>query len=270
MVHRSESELTLDNILFQERNKSYGAYDIRNIYNSHLKKAMIIGAVVFSAAILSPKIAKLFEGEPVKEEEFITTEVILAEPPPIDPKVTPPPPPPKVEQPKPPKIASTEFLPPKILEDEKVIEEKEPPTQKQMENSNPGEVTQEGESEDLNEVIVEGNGNAEVGDPNQIQVFVGEPSEFVGDYQKFLRKNLRYPYKASSKGIQGQVHLSFVVEKDGSITDVKLVKGIGYGCDEEAIRVIKLTSGQWSVAKNNGVPVRYRRSLAVVFKMMQR
>lgn len=268
MVHRSESELTLDNILFENRNKSYGAYYIRNIYNSHLKKAMIIGAVIFSAALISPKIAKLFEGEPVKEEEFKITEVILAEPPPIDPKTTPPPPPPKVEQPKPPQIASTEFLPPKILEDEKVIEEKEPPTQVEMKESNPGEVTQVGESENLNEVIVAGNGNAEVGDPNQILVYVGEPSVFQGDYIKFLRKNLKYPTGARDKKIQGKVFLKFVIEPDGSISDIQVVKGLGHGLDQEAIRVVKLMNKQWTPGKNNGVPARVWKNLHIDFKLI--
>jgi protein TonB len=264
MVHKSETELICDDILFEKRNKSYGAYDIRNAYNSHLITAGVFAVFFFTSVLLSPKIAKLFKGEEVKEEKFKITEVILAEPPPIDPKTTPPPPPPNVEAP-PPKIASTKFLPPKIVEDKKVIEEEEPPTQDELKKTNPGEVTQKGESENLNEVIVAGNG--EGGDANDILVYVGEPPVFKGDYMGFLRKNLRYPNKALNKEIQGKVHVAFVVEKDGSITDLKLVKGIGYGCDEEAIRVITMTSGKWSPPKNNGVAVRFHKSLAVTFTM---
>lgn len=272
MVHRSESELHLDNILFEKRNKEYGAYQIRNVYNSYLRTAMLLAAGIFTLALLSPKIASLFKGEPVKEEEFVMKEVILTEPPPIDPKTTPPPPPPKIQAPAPtPKIASTEFLPPKVMEDEKVIEEKEPPTQEEMKDSNPGEVTQKGETENLNEVIVQGNGtgNAAVEDPNQVLVFVGEPPAFKGDYKKFLKKNLLYPYRARQNEIQGKVTLSFIVEKDGTITDVKVLRKLGHGCDEEAIRVVNLTSGQWTIPKNNGMPARFRKTLDITFRLDQ-
>ena len=268
MVHRSESELTLDEILFEKRNKTYGAFEIRSIYNTYLKRSMLIGTAVFSLAIGSPKIASLFKGEEVKEEEFIVKEVILAEPPPIDPKTTPPPPPPNVPAPKPPKIASTEFLPPKIMEDEKVVVEKEPPTQTELHNTNPGSVTQEGETENLNEIVVPGDaGNKEVGDAEQVLLFVGEPPVFDGDYKKFLRRNLQYPQKALDKRVEGKVHIKFVVEKDGSITDVKIVRGLSPECDKEAIRVVNLMNKKWTVGKNNGVPARVWKNLAIEFKM---
>jgi protein TonB len=266
MVHRSETELTCDNLLFENRNKSYGAYDIRNVYNSHLKIAAIISVVVFSTALLTPKILSMFEGEEVKKEEFKITEVILAEPPPIDPKTTPPPPPPNVEAP-PPKIASTKFLPPKIMEDEKVIEEEEPPTQEELKQTNPGEVTQKGESENLNEVIVAGNGNGVAGESNEVLVYVGEMPQFsLGDYRIFMKKHLIYPHRAEAKRIRGKVFIKFVVEKDGSITDLKVVKGLGYGCDEEALRVVKLMDKKWKPGKSNGVPVRVYKDLIINFE----
>jgi periplasmic protein TonB len=264
MVHRSESELNCDNILFEHRNKSYGAYDIRNIYNRHLKIASVISVVIFTAALLSPKIVKLFETKEITKEEFKITEVILAEPPPIDPKTTPPPPP-NVEAP-PPKIASTKFLPPKIVEDEKVIEEEEPPTQEELKKTNPGEVTQKGESENLNEVIVSGKGGE--GESDEILVYVGEMPQFsLGDYRLFLKKHLRYPSRALDKRIQGKVFIKFVVEKDGSITDLKVTKSLGYGCDEEALRVVRMMDRKWSPGKSNGVPVRVYKDLSINFEM---
>jgi periplasmic protein TonB len=263
MVHKSETELICDEILFEKRNKSYGAYDLRNSYNNHLIAAGLIATVFFTIVVLFPKISSLFKFSEVKKEEYKITEVILAEPPPIDPKTTPPPPP-NVQAP-PPKIASTKFLPPKIMEDDKVKEEEEPPKQEDMKDTNPGEETRKGESENLNEVIVSGNGNG--GDENEILIQVGEPPVFKGDYIGFLRKNMRYPNKALNKDIEGKVTVAFVVEKDGSITDLKLIKGIGYGCDEEAMRVISMTNGKWTPPKNNGVAVRYHKYLAVTFSM---
>jgi len=272
MVHRSESELNLDNIVFEKRNKSYGAYQIRNIYNNHLLKAIAVAGVVFTGALLGPKAYKKLFPEPVvKEEEFKIQEITLEEPPPIDPKTPPPPPPPKLQiaMPEPPKVASKEFLPPKVVDDKKVLEEKVPPTTTELENSNPGEKDQEGENPNLNEHIETGPTNVEAGDAEEAPLlFVGEESQFQGDYKKFLNKNLRYPQRALDKEVQGKVHLKFIVEKDGSITDIQVVKKLGHGCDEEAIRVVRLTNGKWSVAKNNGKPVRAYKNLAIDFKML--
>jgi protein TonB len=71
---------------------------------------------------------------------------------------------------------------------------------------------------------------------------------------------------ARESGIQGKVFVTFVVEKDGSITDVKVLRGIGGGCDEEAVRVIK-GMPKWSVGKQRGKPVRVQFNMPIVFKL---
>lgn len=88
----------------------------------------------------------------------------------------------------------------------------------------------------------------------QVEESASFPGEINGFYQ-FLARHLRYPRNAQRAGIQGRVFVQFVVEKDGSITDVKIVKGIGGGCDEEATRVIKMMPN-WIPAKQKGQPVR--------------
>eukprot|EP00759_Apiculatamorpha_spiralis_P001319 PhF_6_TR10472/c0_g1_i1/m.16553/K03832/tonB; periplasmic protein TonB len=93
--------------------------------------------------------------------------------------------------------------------------------------------------------------------------------EFPGGMEawaKFIQKNLRYPYMAQENGIQGKVYLSFVIEKDGSITDVKVVKGIGGGCDEEAVRVIK-KSPKWSAGIQNESKVRVRYNMPINYTL---
>lgn len=271
MVHRSESELNLDNIVFEKRNKTYGAYEIRNIYNSYLIRSILIAAIVFSGALLAPKAYEyLFPEEEIKEEEFKIQEITLEEPPPIDPKTPPPPPPPKLQiaLPEPPKVASREFLPPKIMDDKKVIEEKDPPTTEELKDANPGEKTEEGVDASLNEHIDTGPVNSEVGDAAEAPlVFVSKPSQFIGNYMKFLTQNLKYPNQALKKEIQGKVSLKFVVDKNGNMSQITIVKGLGYGCDEEAIRVVKLMDKKWSVAENNGVPVTAWKHLEIQFKM---
>ncbi|MEZ5083831.1 MAG: TonB family protein [Bacteroidales bacterium] len=83
---------------------------------------------------------------------------------------------------------------------------------------------------------------------------------------RFLRDSLEYPIDARLKGIQGRVYVTFVVEKDGSISEVKILKGIGYGCDEEAIRVVK-SMPNWIPGIQEGKPVRVQFNMPLLFKL---
>jgi TonB family protein len=95
---------------------------------------------------------------------------------------------------------------------------------------------------------------------DQVPEFPGGLDAFF----KFLGKNIRYPANARENGTQGRIIISFVVEKDGSLTDVKVVKGIGDGCDEEAVRVIKM-SPKWNPGVQDGKPVRVKYSVPIAF-----
>jgi protein TonB len=83
---------------------------------------------------------------------------------------------------------------------------------------------------------------------------------------KYLADNLKYPYQALDAGISGKVWLAFVVERDGSITDVKVLRGIGGGCDEEAVRVVEAMP-KWTPGKQRGIPVRVHYVLSIKFTM---
>ena len=82
----------------------------------------------------------------------------------------------------------------------------------------------------------------------------------------FIAQNIRYPKTAQRLGIEGRVTLSYVIDKDGSITNIEIIKGIGAGCDEEAIRVLKLLPN-YSPGKQRGVPVKVKMRLPVHFKL---
>ncbi len=77
---------------------------------------------------------------------------------------------------------------------------------------------------------------------------------------------MKYPSQARRMGIEGRVYLQFVVDRDGSITDIQAVKGIGAGCDEEAVRVMK-TVPKFKPGKQRGVPVRVRMVMPISFKL---
>lgn len=82
----------------------------------------------------------------------------------------------------------------------------------------------------------------------------------------FISKNIKYPRQAKRMGVEGKVHLSFVIDTDGRVTDVKVLRGIGAGCDEEAVRVLKLLPN-FSPGKQRGVPVKVQMQLPVSFQL---
>lgn len=93
------------------------------------------------------------------------------------------------------------------------------------------------------------------------------PNGGMREFYDYVGKNLSYPPKASRMGIQGRVFVEFIVEKNGTLTDIKVAKGIGGGCDEEAIRVIS-EAPRWNPGKQRGQPVRVRMVMPIVFKLL--
>lgn len=103
----------------------------------------------------------------------------------------------------------------------------------------------------------------------QIFTVVESMPDFPGGDEariKYLNENIKYPQMARESGIQGRVFVTFVVEKDGSVTDVRVLRGIGGGCDEEAIRVIK-NMPKWDPGKQRGKPVRVQFNMPILFKL---
>ena len=92
--------------------------------------------------------------------------------------------------------------------------------------------------------------------------FPGGSSELL----KFFAQNIIYPEIAKRAEVEGKINLSFIVDKNGSISDIQIVKGIGAGCDEEAVRILKMMP-RWSPGKQNGKPVLTRINIPVVFKL---
>lgn len=103
----------------------------------------------------------------------------------------------------------------------------------------------------------------------EIFQIVEEMPAFPGGDQKLLEyvaKNIKYPQIARESGIQGRVFIGFVVEPDGSVSNVKVLRGIGGGCDEEAVRVIK-SMPKWKPGKQRGKAVRVSYQIPVMFKL---
>ena len=163
----------------------------------------------------------------------------------IPPTTQPPPPPPKVQT-------------PEIIEvpDEEEIEEK-------IDIELDVEVTEDTQIEE----IVFADAPEEVSD--EIFMVVEKLPEFPGGeaaFMKFLYERIKYPMVAKKMGIEGRLYLQFVVEKNGSVTDLSVLKGLGAGCDEEALRVMKLVPN-FTPGKQRGTPVRVKMTIPIVFKL---
>ncbi|MFD0794185.1 energy transducer TonB [Mucilaginibacter litoreus] len=95
-----------------------------------------------------------------------------------------------------------------------------------------------------------------------------EPDGGLAGWTKFLNKNLHFPAQAQDAGVGGRVIVSFVVEKDGHLTDIEVTGKAGYGMDEEAIRVLKLAK-PWKPGYQNGKAVRVRYSIPMNFQLSE-
>lgn len=254
-------------VVFAGRNKAYGAYELRRDNGRNTRTALIIGVIAFVIVISANTIINAISGFiPKAKEKVKITNVVLA-PPPVDIKKPPPPPPP--EPPKP-KVDQVKFPPPVVKPDIEVKEK--PPTVKELEVADPGQKNLKGDSK-ADVTIDEPVGTAEKkvteDDGNKIFTAVEQSPEFPGGleaFYKYLGKTIRYPAVARENNTQGRVVVQFVCEKDGSLTDIKVVRGIGDGCDEEAIRVVK-NSPRWKPGIQNGRPVRVMYSVPINFTL---
>lgn len=245
-------------LVFEHRNKSYGAYLIRLFYPERITRSFLYAAAGFVLAICSPFIIGWLTSK-TKEEFKATQEVVvnLTEPPPLD--ETPPPPPP----PPPQQVRETvKFTPPKVVD--KPVEEEQPPPQEKLSETTVSTVTQEGEKEI--ELPPE-----PVVDPDEGKIFtiVEEMPSFPGGENKlfeYLRNNIKYPPVARENGITGRVYVTFIVDREGKIRDAKVLRGIGAGCDEEAVRVVR-SMPDWKVGKQNGRPVQVQYNLPINFTL---
>ncbi|PWS28690.1 energy transducer TonB [Pedobacter yonginense] len=265
-------------LVFADRNKNYGAYELRSKSSTIMTRALFVSGSLFLLLCFSPIIyAKVFPKEPLADN---TSKVIEVSTPDVIHEMKKPEPEKKLEPAKaePVKVKTVKMVSNIVVVDRKDIEE--PPTIKEIESAVVSNKTQDGEIKP-NLVIPTksetGNGTGAGtqegtgADAGVTDVFlVDEYPEFMGGmkaFTKYMERNLHYPSQAMEEGVKGKVFVSFVVERDGSITDVKVIKGIGYGCDEEAMKVIK-KSPLWKPGKNRGVPVRVRYNMPINFNLM--
>ncbi|MFB0948147.1 MAG: TonB family protein [Spirosomataceae bacterium] len=267
---------SLDDMVFEERNKTYGAFFLRSNYSKYLTKALVIGTLIFTSLIGAAfAYSNASKGD---DSELRAIEIDLAdleeiEEPEDELELPPPPPPP---EPPPPEIAQVKFLPPEPKADEEVIIEEPPPKVEEVEKAVISSKTVEGEDAISNfappppppPAITKPAG---LGKAREEEIFttVEQQPEFPGgiaQMYRYIGENMKYPSAAQRANVSGKVFVKFVVEKDGSIGDISILKGIGFGCDEEASRVIK-SMPKWSPGRQNGRNVRVYFTMPISFRL---
>lgn len=250
-----------DDIVFERRNKDYGAYINRKNYSKYVLIALGITVVVLLLVLAAPALAELFKSARTEEPKLKETTISLDQPPPI----TPQPPPPDVRIP-PPVKTIIKFLPPKVTEKE-VVEEEPMPTIEEIKENETGATEVVGTGDVVfEEPVVEAPSENE---DDKIFYAVEQQAEFPGGMQammKFLRNNIKYPASAKRMGIEGKVFVKFIVDKEGGISGMEVMKGINADLDKEAMRVIKLMP-PWKPGKQNGRAVKSQFVLPVYFKL---
>lgn len=264
--------------VFATKNKAYGAYQLRKRYHRNLLLGFVAGVLTVGIGFAWPLLEQWLEDRQVKEEPIrmkdkkVVRYSELSAPPPIEQEKPPP-------QMKPRKAKTTKkFLPPKVKPDEEVPDEELMPTQEELKEADPGvaDVAGDGlevEYEEEEVVVAEAppKPEPEPEEPKEekIFMFVEEQATFPGGNRalfRYLSENIKYPEFAKATDIQGKVIVEFVVEGDGSITQARVLRGIGGGCDKEALRVIRKMPN-WQPAQQNDRKVRSRMVLPLSFKL---
>jgi protein TonB len=255
---------SLDDLVFENRNKSYGAYLLRHLYGKHVYVSVFITGALFTTLLGGPMIMKaLLPDKAVEAPEMVTVETI--EIPSIDPSLPPPPPLPVIE---PPKISSLKFIPPEIKPDKEVVTNEKIATQDELKDQAISDQTVKADSTSLN-VQVNDNANDGLGDgDDQGFMSVSRSAEFTGgDLRRFLQGKLIYPQMARAAGIEGKVYLSFEVSPDAKIVNVKVLKGLTQQCDAEAVKAIYAMEGLWKPGMQAGRPVKMTFKIDLKFKL---
>ena len=248
-------------LVFEGKNHSYGAYQLRketgkrNLMAILVMFAIGVAIAAFVAIKGDVELAKLAEKKEAKVEKKEEPKVEKIE----------------VEKVK----SSVKFVPPVIKKDDEVKPEEELKSQEELNKTNTaiGAFDVKGNDEAAGEVLKAKEVIAQPEPPKeeetkvfdvveQMPSFPGGPSALM----QYLSSNIKYPVVAEENGVQGRVVCTFVVERDGSITDVRVIKSVDPSLDKEAVRVVK-SMPKWIPGKQNGSAVRVKYTVPVTFRL---
>lgn len=262
-------------MVFEGRNKQYGAYKLRSEAPKTTTIALIVGILLFSFAVATPIISRYLGdklGKNKKDETIDKVIEVVDLPPPPKEELPPPPPPPPVEQQQAPKsvVEEVKFKPLEVKKKEEVVEE--PPKVEQFKEADPS--SRNAEKSPTGDIVIgKPPGDLDKGvepDDNKVYNTAGlqvQP-EYPGGMDAFyayVSKNFNIP--EVDRDMTVRVFVSFVIEKDGSMTNIKVLRDPGYGMGKEAIRVLQSMKRKWSPGVQNGKNVRASFSLPITLNI---
>ena len=262
-------------LVFEGKNHSYGAYQLRKETGKRNLMAILVMFAIGVAIAAFVAIKGVVENA-MKQDVAIEADVELAKlAEKKEAKVE------KKEEPKLEKIevekvkSSVKFVPPVIKKDSEVKPEEELKSQEELNKTNTaiGAFDVKGNDEAAGEVLKAKEVIAQPEPPKeeetkvfdvveQMPSFPGGPSALM----QYLSSNIKYPVVAEENGVQGRVVCTFVVERDGSITDVRVIRSVDPSLDKEAVRVVK-SMPKWIPGKQNGSAVRVKYTVPVTFRL---
>ncbi len=257
MENQLKNVPSFDDIVFENRNKEYGAYSIRKKYNRTVIWAILVGVIIVSTAIITPYVMATVSQKRLKKDERVVEAQMenLDQP---DQTVAPPPPPPP-----PPAEAQQQvkYTAPVVVDS---VDVKDKGTVLSMEDAQ--ETMQD---EAVVEVVEQATEEVEeTAKEEEVFLIVEEMPSFgtggANEFRQYIGENLRYPEVAAENGIQGRVFVQFVVEADGRLTNVKVIRGVDPSLDKEAVRVVE-SSPKWNPGKQRGKPVRVSFTFPIIF-----
>jgi len=262
MFDNLRDTLDFDDLLFEKRNRDYGAYQLRKKYNSVVVAGIILGCLIVAAAVIMPFVISPHSDKVLAGGvSYVHVEMENLEPP-VDEIIVPPPPPP-AEAARMQEIVK--YVPPVVVDS---VLPQEPP------QTTTDDFLAQSTTENI-EAGGTGTGNdllsGQVGIETDEAFFIVEvmPSFKGGGIDKFrdwVMRRTNYPQAAVENRIQGKVYLTFIIETDGTVSNVTIVKGVDPLIDVEAIRTIQ-SSPKWSPGLQRGQPVRVRYSMSLSFKI---
>jgi len=258
-------------LIFDGKNKEYGAYELRKTYNKRLYKAIGVTGIVIGLVFVGGMVSGRGTKKSAAPALVDSVQLVAVEKDPTPPPPPPPPPKPQIQH-----IEIRQFTPPRLVNEEVKPDEK-PPEQTELDDVRIGNTNVAGDKDDGSAIAPPtpaGNGKV-IEEPKKKEddgpVLVVEiESEFPGGmaaWSRFLHKNLNYPQDAINNEIEGQVMVQFIVDEQGNVSNVQAISGPDKGgLREEAIRVIK-RSGTWTAAIQNGRKVKSYKRQPITFAM---
>ena len=260
-------------LVFEGKNQAYGAYQLRkntgkrNLWSIFIMliAAALIAAVVGANAIISAA----SEGD-AEIAADVNLSALAEKKPEVEDKA-----PVKVEEAKPVEQvkSSIKFVPPVVKEDKDVREDKELKSQDELNETKTaiGGFDVKGNTDDADAQVLKAVEEVAQPEPKPAEdkifdVVEQQPTFKEGDVRAWLARNMQYPPVAAENGIQGRVVVGFVVERDGSISHVQVLRGVDPSLDKEAVRVVKAMP-KWNPGMQNGSPVRVKYNVPVQFKL---